>query len=252
VKAKWHIQQNLTENDYLVFNANQSDLSELAATSKATLVPFSTLRKVDGAYTDNDAIYFKGEKVMECREVGVPGKHNLENALVAVAVGKLKGKANEEIRVALMSFKGVRHRTQYVTEINGRKFYNDSKATNILATEMALSGFNNENLILLAGGLDRGNGFDELVDSLKGSKALILFGETAKKLEDAGKKAGVENIIFTENVETAVPIAYANSSEGDVILLSPANASWDQYKNFEIRGDKFMDAVKKLEEEETK
>ena len=147
----------------------------------------------------------------------------------------------------MSNFHGVPHRTQYVTTINGRKFYNDSKATNSLATEMALSGFNNEQLILLAGGLDRGNGFDELIPSLEGVKAIILFGETKDKLAETAERAGIRTIIMTSNVETAVPLAYEQSEVGDSILLSPANASWDQYPSFEIRGDKFMQAVKQLE-----
>src|SRR5699024_2052721 len=94
--------------------------------------------------------------------------------------------------------------------------------------------------------LDRGNSFDDLIPSLKEVKAIVLFGETKDKLADAAKKAGIPTILFTENTETAVPIAYDLSEPGDTILLSPANASWDQYKNFEIRGEKYMAAVRNL------
>ena len=111
---------------------------------------------------------------------------------------------------------------------------------------MALGGFEPSKLILLAGGLDRGNSFDDLVPSLEGVKAVILFGETKEKLADAAQKAGISEIHFTENVETAVPIAYEISQPEDAILLSPANASWDQYKNFEIRGERYMAAVRAL------
>ena len=102
-------------------------------------------------------------------------------------------------------------------------------------------------MILLAGGLDRGNGFDELIPFLEGVKAIILFGETKDKLAETAERAGIRTIIMTSNVETAVPLAYEQSEVGDSILLSPANASWDQYPSFEIRGDKFMQAVKQLE-----
>src|SRR5699024_362929 len=122
----------------------------------------------------------------------------------------------------------------------------DSKATNILATQKALAGFDLEHLILLAGGLDRGNGFDELLPSFKGLKAIILFGQTKDKLAEVAKKAGVSQILFTEDVETAVPLAFSLSQTDDTILLSPANASWDQYPNFEIRGDRFIAAVDQL------
>ncbi|NGS82207.1 UDP-N-acetylmuramoyl-L-alanine--D-glutamate ligase, partial [Staphylococcus aureus] len=128
-------------------------------------------------------------------ELGVPGKHNVENALAAISVAKLYGISNEAIRETLHFFHGVPHRTQYVGEIQGRKFYNDSKATNILATKMALSGFETSKVVLLAGGLDRGNTFDELIPSLKGIKAMVVFGQTKEKLMDAGKKAGIETIV---------------------------------------------------------
>lgn len=248
VAAKWSIQKNMTDKDYLILNWNSEELQEMSKQTKAQVIPFSTKEKLyNGAYLSNEDLYYKEEKIMNASELGVPGAHNIENALAAIAVAKLKGVSNEEIRLALSNFHGVPHRTQYVDTIKGRKFYNDSKATNSLATEMALSGFDNDRLILLAGGLDRGNDFDELIPSLEGIKAIILFGETKDRLADTARRAGIETIIMTSNVETAVPLAFEQSVFGDSILLSPANASWDQYPNFEIRGDKFMHAVKQLE-----
>ena len=246
VKAKWHIQENMTNEDTLILNWRQAELRELAKTTKAQVLPFSSAEKVDGAYLEDQVLYFKGEAILAASELGVPGIHNIENALAAICVAKTRGIATEAIAQALTSFTGVAHRTQFVTKFNERRFFNDSKATNILATEMALGGFDHSKLILLAGGLDRGNGFDDLVPSLKDVKAIVLFGETKDKLAAAAKKAGIPTILFTENTETAVPIAYDLSEPGDTILLSPANASWDQYKNFEIRGEKYMAAVRNL------
>jgi len=183
---------------------------------------------------------------MNVDELALPGAHNLENALAAITVAKLEMAANADIRQALMHFHGVEHRTQFIGTINGRRFFNDSKATNILATQMALSGFDNADTILLAGGLDRGNEFDELVPDMFGLKALVVFGQTANKMKEAGEKAGIATIRMTENVETAAKLAYELSQAGDTILLSPANASWDQYKNFEVRGEKFIVAVNEL------
>lgn len=248
VAAKWAIQENMTADDYLVLNWNSEELQALSSQTHAQVVPFSTKEQLDnGAYLLDGGLYYKDEKIMDANELGVPGAHNIENALAAIVVAKLKGVSNKGIKTALSNFHGVPHRTQYVDTINGRKFYNDSKATNSLATEMALSGFDNEHLILLAGGLDRGNDFDELIPAFEGLKAIILFGETKEKLAEAAERAGIQKIIMTTNVETAVPLAYEQSEAGDNILLSPANASWDQYPNFEIRGDKFMLAVKQLE-----
>lgn len=246
VKAKWHIQENMTNEDTLILNWTQAELRELAKTTKAQVLPFSSAEKVDGAYLEDQVLYFKGEAILAASELGVPGIHNIENALAAICVAKTRGIATEAIAQALASFTGVAHRTQFVTKFNERRFFNDSKATNILATEMALGGFDHSKLILLAGGLDRGNSFDDLIPSLKDVKAIVLFGETKDKLADAAKKAGIPTILFTENTETAVPIAYDLSEPGDTILLSPANASWDQYKNFEIRGEKYMAAVRNI------
>ncbi|HHX8861182.1 TPA: UDP-N-acetylmuramoyl-L-alanine--D-glutamate ligase [Enterococcus faecium] len=247
VKAKWNLQKNMTEKDYLILNWNQSELQELAQRTKARVLPFSTKEVLeDGVYADDYSIYYKKEKIMEISELGVPGKHNVENALAAISVAKLYGISNEAIRETLHFFHGVPHRTQYVGEIQGRKFYNDSKATNILATKMALSGFETSKVVLLAGGLDRGNTFDELIPSLKGIKAMVVFGQTKEKLMDAGKKVGIETIVTADSVEQAVPLALENSTDGDVVLLSPANASWDQYPNFETRGNRFMEAVNRL------
>lgn len=246
VLAKWRLQQRMTADDYLVINWNQPELEALSAKSKAKIIPFSTKEKVAGAYMLDGMLYYKEEAIMAAEELGVPGAHNIENALAAIAVGKLCNMPNEAIKQALQTFTGVPHRTQYVTTINQVKFFNDSKATNILATEMALGGFDNEKLVLLAGGLDRGNSFDELVPALKGLKAIVVFGETKEKLAAAAQAAGVKTIEMTDNVETAVPVAFSLSAAGDTILLSPANASWDQYPNFEVRGDKFMAAVAEL------
>lgn len=246
VKAKWNIQKNMTSADHLVINYNLDELKGLAQTTQATVVPFSTKERVDGAYLAAGNLCFRDEVIMPAARLGVPGAHNVENALATICVAKIKGVATADIVTALSTFTGVPHRTQYVDTIKGRKIYNDSKATNSLATEMALSGFDNEQLILLAGGLDRGNGFDDMIPAFKNLKAIILFGETRDKLAETAKKAGVPIIKFTENAETAVPIAFELSTTGDSILLSPANASWDQYKSFEVRGDRFMDAVATL------
>ncbi len=249
VQAKWRIQKNMTAQDFLIYNADQEELSHLALTSDAKGVPFSAVKVVkDGAYQLEGKLYYKDTYIMESHDLGVPGTHNIENALATIAVGGIYEVAPEKIKYALCHFSGVPHRTQYIGEWQQRKFYNDSKATNILATEKALSGFEPGKVVLLAGGLDRGNNFDELVPSLKGIHTIVLFGETQKKLAEAAEKAKIPEILFTKNAESAVALAFEHSREGDSILLSPACASWDQYKNFEVRGDRFIAAYKKLKE----
>lgn len=246
IKAKANITKNQTPEDFLITNAEQPDVMEIAKHSKATIVPFSTKTILsEGAYVEDGWICFNGEKIMPLSEVALPGSHNLENILSAMAAAKLSGVNNSAIQKVLKSFTGVRHRLQFVAEIDGRKFYNDSKATNILATVNALAAFR-QPIILLAGGLDRGNEFDELIPYLKNVKALVTFGQTAGKIERVARDAGIKTIQRVDNVDKAVPEAYKHSEAGDVILLSPACASWDQYKTFEVRGDIFIEAVHKL------
>lgn len=252
VAAKWQIQKNQTASDFLVINFNQAELRQLAEKTQATVVPFSTEGKVEGAYLEEDHLFYKTEKIMETTELGVPGQHNIENALAAIAVAKLIGIDNEVIKQSLSAFSGVKHRTQYLGQINGIRFYNDSKATNILATERALSGFNNQKVFLLAGGLDRGNSFDELVDAIRGLKGLFVFGETKEKLVTAGEKAGITQIKQFNSLTEATNYAYHLAQPEDTILLSPANASWDQYKTFEIRGDEFISLFEHFKQEEAK
>ncbi|KRG14163.1 UDP-N-acetylmuramoyl-L-alanine--D-glutamate ligase [Lederbergia galactosidilytica] len=247
-QAKINITKNQTADDYLIVNADQEVLLNLAKTSQAQIIPFSTTRYLEnGASIKDGKLWFSQEEIIDVSEIALPGEHNLENILAATVAAKLKGVENSEIVSILSTFTGVRHRTQFVAEFNDRRFYNDSKATNILAASSALKAFK-EPTILLAGGLDRGNEFDDLIPSLSNVKALVLFGQTAEKLEKIGKKAGIQTIIHVDNVEEAVPTAYELSTRGDVILLSPACASWDQYKTFEVRGDIFIEAVHKLEE----
>lgn len=244
--AKGNITRNQDATDYLIVNVEQEVVMNIARRSKANIIPFSTVKQLEfGAFVKKGAIYFHDEKVMDVKDIVLPGAHNLENILSAVAAAKLTGVDNESIHRVLSTFKGVKHRLQFIDEIKGRRFYNDSKATNILATENALAAFDMP-IILLAGGLDRGNEFDELIPSLKNVKAMIIFGQTADKLERIGIEAGIKTIQRVDNVDKAVPAAFQLSEEGDVILLSPACASWDQYKTFEVRGDIFIEAVHKL------
>ena len=243
--AKWNIQKNMTADDYLVLNFNQDWAKGMASQTQATVVPFSTTEKVDGAYLDGDVLTFRGEAIIKVAEIGVPGSHNVENALATIAVAKLRGIDNQTIKEVLSAFGGVKHRLQYVGQVNEVSFYNDSKSTNILATQKALSGFDNSKVILIAGGLDRGNEFDELVPDLKGLKKMVILGQSAPRVKRAADQAGVSYLDAT-NVRDAAHKAFAQAEPGDIVLLSPANASWDMYSNFEVRGDEFLAAFEEL------
>ncbi len=242
INAKANITKNQTEDEFLIVNADQPETMEIARHSKAKIIPFSTKKMVEnGAYLKDEWVWFCGEKIVSIQNAAT----NTENILSAVAAAKLSGVENQAIEHVLKTFTGVKHRLQFVAEYDGRKFYNDSKATNMIATINALSAFRSP-VILLAGGLDRGNEFDELIPYLKYVKAMITFGQTAPKLERIARMAGINTLERVDNVDKAVPVAFAYSEPGDVILLSPACASWDQYKTFEVRGDIFIEAVHKL------
>lgn len=248
IEAKLQLTKNQTEDDYLVYNADYPELITLIeGHTKATLVPFSRKTVLEfGSCVEGDYICFNGEKVIPVSTIQVPGTQNVENVLAAVAISKLAGATNEGIKKAVQNFHGVKHRTQFVKEVNKRRFYNDSKATNIIATQTALRSFTNQSVVLIAGGLDRGNGFDELVPDLKAVSGIVLYGETKEKLQEAAKVAGVPVIEIVNTLEEATKKAYAISKEDDIILLSPACASWDQFKSFEIRGDEFIQVVENL------
>ncbi|NQN87120.1 UDP-N-acetylmuramoyl-L-alanine--D-glutamate ligase [Streptococcus suis] len=245
VAAKWMLQRQMTEEDTIVLNFNQEEAKGLAQKTKAKLLPFSTKEVVDGAYLQDGKLYFKGEFIMDADQIGVPGTHNIENALATIAVAKLWGVDNQAIQESLAAFGGVKHRLQLVGKIDGVTFYNDSKSTNILATQKALSGFDNSKVILIAGGLDRGNEFDELVPDLIGLKKMVILGQSAPRVQRAADKAGVPTVA-AEDIADATRKAFEQAEEGDIVLLSPANASWDMYLNFEVRGDVFLQTYEEL------
>ncbi|KRN25584.1 UDP-N-acetylmuramoyl-L-alanine--D-glutamate ligase [Lacticaseibacillus camelliae] len=243
VKAKMRITMNQTKDDFFIMNWDLPEMHELAKQSPATVVPFSR-KGATGARATLTAgwLCFDGEQLMKADEMQIPGDHNIENALAAIAAAKLSGTPNAAIVDVLHRFTGVKHRIQYVETVAGRKVYNDSKATNVEASTVALNAFK-QPIVLLAGGLDRHLPMDDLLPLIKQHvRAMVTFGETAPLMEALAKQAGIP-FTRTDNVKTAVPIAFAASQPGDVILLSPAAASWDQYPNFEVRGDEFIDAV---------
>jgi UDP-N-acetylmuramoylalanine--D-glutamate ligase len=245
VAAKANIFKNQTEHDFLIYNADDGRVCTVIQNAKAKLVPFSIrVRQPDGAWADEKAIYFKNIRIMEKENIALVGEHNIQNILAALSIAMMMGATKEGIQAVLATFTGVKHRLQFVKEYQGRLFYNDSKATNMLATEKALQSFK-QPTILLAGGLDRGDMFTELRPYLSQVKAMILFGETKEKLQQVAHELNIQTVLVSD-VKEATTVAYQYSQSGDVILLSPACASWDQYKTFEERGDMFIQAVHRL------
>ncbi|NKZ29968.1 UDP-N-acetylmuramoyl-L-alanine--D-glutamate ligase [Facklamia miroungae] len=243
IAAKLNLVKQMTKEDYLVYNADQVELETWLEDCSAIKVPFSRQKIVtSGAYIKGQSFYYQDQEVAPIQTFKLPGEHNLENALAALAVAKIKGVSNETIRERLSSFKGIRHRIQPLGTINGIAFYNDSKATNTVATITALKSFAQE-IVYIGGGLDRGNDFADLIPYLKNIKAAFLYGESKEKMQIDFTTAGVENIFLLKNLDQASQEAINYAREGQVVLFSPACASWDQFDNFEIRGDRFIDQV---------
>ncbi|QBP41545.1 UDP-N-acetylmuramoyl-L-alanine--D-glutamate ligase [Paenisporosarcina antarctica] len=241
--AKFAVTKNQTNEDLFIYNADQPAVVKYAELTKAKLLPFTTKgRRAEGISADATTIYWLGEPYLERKSIALPGEHNLENILTAVATSILMGCPKETIQHVLTSFTGVKHRTQFVREWKKRKFYNDSKATNTLATKSALAAFE-QPVILIAGGLERGHSFEEMRPYMEHVKALVSFGETSSRLVEFAASCGVDYLKKVDDIEQAVKVATAISEPNDIILLSPACASWDQYANFELRGNDFIKAV---------
>ncbi|MGY4689732.1 UDP-N-acetylmuramoyl-L-alanine--D-glutamate ligase [Salibacterium sp. K-3] len=249
-RSKAKIFANMQDKDAAVYNVEDPVVAEIAEQSQASAVPFSlhgTTTK--GAYIHNGFYWFRNEPILPVTEASLPGRHNQENMLAAIACAMLNGAERTSVQHVLRHFEGVEHRLQYVGDIHERSVYNDSKSTNILSAQKAVAAFENP-VILLAGGLDRGNSFKELVPSLKKTKAAVFYGETKEKLAEAAKEAGMESWELADTLEEAVETGFKLSDEKDVFLLSPACASWDQFQTFEERGDHFIRAVKSLKKPE--
>lgn len=246
INAKRNITINQNSDDYLIINWDDEEWQALAQSSRAQIVPFSRKNLTQaGAYLKDGWLYFKEEKIMAVDQLGVPGDHNIENALAAIAVGRLNQIPAMTIANVLHEFSGVKHRLQFVNELKKRKIYNDSKATDIEATQKALSGFQ-QPVVLLAGGLDRGDDLSRLSPDLKAHvKAMVTFGQTGAQLTRIANDLNIP-VVETESVKSAFAPAFALSAEGDIILFSPAAASWDQFDNFEIRGDVFVEAMQEF------
>lgn len=244
VEAKLNILVNQTADDYLILNGDLAESYEFAKRSKAKVFYFSKDNEQTAAFVKDGWVVVQGEQVFPVTSIQLAGSHNLENVLAATLVAKLLGQTNDKIEQVVSVFQGVEHRCQFVGAVNGRRFYNDSKATNILATKMALKGFDKQ-VVLIAGGLDRGNDFKELESSLKPVKQMVVYGESKQKLVVSAQRQHIP-VVVVDTLEEAVKVAYEQSEMNDVILFSPACASWDQYENFEKRGEHFVQLVKAL------
>lgn len=251
-QAKANLFANQTNDQLAIFNFDQEETRAIAKQVNAKIAWFSLTSEVDnGSFLRGEDIVYRSENgeetiVININDLKLPGTHNVENVLAAITVCMNAGALIERIRYVLRTFSGVAHRLQFIRELRGVRYYNDSKATNSIATQKSLQAFEDD-IILIAGGLDRGESLHSLEPLFEERvKAIVTYGQVAQKLMDVAKKAGVNEIIRVDNVKEAVNAAYDISTAGDIVLLSPAAASWDQFESFEERGDMFTKCVHML------
>ncbi len=250
VAAKSRIFANQTEEDFAILNADDAATTPLAP-AKPRLYWFSRKqRAAQGAFVRGSEIVFrddgKEEVVLKREEVPLPGTHNLENVLAAVAATRLAGASSKAVREGVLSFVGVEHRLEFVAEVHGVRYYNDSKATNVDATLKALDAFPGRILVIL-GGKDKGSDYTLLQNALREKAILaLLIGAAAGKIE--GQIAGSVAIERAGTLDRAVEIASQAARAGDVVLLAPACASFDQFQNYEHRGGVFKALVHELKQ----
>jgi UDP-N-acetylmuramoylalanine--D-glutamate ligase len=248
-RAKARIFENQTEADSAILNADDPATTPLAP-AKPHLYWFSRKQRVaQGAFVRGNEIVFRHdgqeEAVLSLKEIPLPGAHNVENVLAAVAATRLAGAEPAAIAKGVRSFAGVEHRLEFVAEIGGVRYYNDSKATNVDATLKALDAFPGRILIIL-GGKDKGSDYTALQKPLREKAILaLLIGAAAEKIEN--QIAGSVAIEHAGTIERAVEIASHAARPGDIVLLAPACASFDQFQNYEHRGRVFKDLVHQLE-----
>lgn len=241
---KLRIFMNHTKNNIAIINKGNIDAYRITQNINSTKKYFSSKEKIDGCYIMNNRIFYYNEEIININDIKLKGIHNYENIMCAIMISKELNIPNEIIKNVISNFTGVEHRIEFVKTINGVDYYNDSKATNVTSTQIALSAFKKPT-ILLMGGLDRGHSFNELKDYMKNVKLVCSFGQTKNRIKDFCDSINIKTII-NETLEEALNTASNNAIGGDVILLSPACASWDQYKSFEDRGNDFKNIVKNM------
>ena len=243
-QAKLNLVKKQLTSDFFVYNADDEFITSQLWQTQAMVVPFSQKKKVAGAYLLEGELFYQDEKIINVCDILLKGEHNLQDVLGAVAVCKLYGATHAAISTVLRRFTGVAHRLQFVKDVKGVKYYNNSKATNVIATKSALQAFK-EPTILLAGGLDRDHDLEPLAEDLRTVRAIFAFGQSQQRFWELAQKHEVHCETF-DGLEMAFEAAVGIAREGDVVLLAPACASWDQYVDFEARGNAFIELVEKL------
>ena len=246
VKLKLFAKQD--ENDIAILNINDPEIMAAAADLKANVKYFSSCQEINGAYYLDNALWYYGEKIMDRDQFLLVGNHNVENALGAMMIAKEVGVDNASIVAVLSTFKGVEHRLEFVDTIDEVRYYNDTEATNTRCTQIALSSFSDP-VILLLGGYERGQNFHDLDAYISPVRTIIGIGACRDRVQQYGDEMHIPTFTF-EYLKDAMTYIQTIVKPKDVVLLSPASASWDQYKQCEDRGDEFKQFVQNLKEQE--
>jgi UDP-N-acetylmuramoylalanine--D-glutamate ligase len=243
--AKERIFRNQRPDDTLVLNFDDPVVRAMAQRAPSRVVPFSRREMLrDGAFVENGMLCVRTEAVCRVDDIRIKGVHNLENALAAAALALAAGADRASVAAVLREFPGLEHRLEFVREKDGVAYINDSKGTNVGAVVKSVEGFT-QPVILIAGGLDKGSDFTPLADLFRRKvKLLILIGKAADKM--AAALGGAVETVFVKTLREAVRIGHDRAAPGDAVLLSPACASFDMFRDFEDRGRQFKDAVRDL------
>ena len=251
--AKLRIAENQDMSDYMVVNYDDPETRARVGVIKNTnLVWFSRKEELEeGVFVSDGAIRVKNKdvdvKILDLSDIKILGTHNVENVLAATAIAFYMGIPADVIRNTVANFNGVEHRIQFVRELNGVKFYNDSKGTNPDAAIKAIEAMIGQT-VLIGGGYDKKSTYDEWVSLFPGKvRCLVLIGATADDIEKCAREHGFNDIARKDTLKEAVEYAYSVAQNGDNVLLSPACASWDMFKSFEQRGELFVEYVNGLE-----
>ncbi len=246
-----NITRNQTKDEVCVINYDDEYLRKLSEDITPRVLYFSRLTKLEkGIYLDGrDIVYSDGNntsKVVSTDEINLLGSHNIENIMAAAGIAISMGVKIDTITEVVRNFKAVEHRIEFVCEKGGVSYYNDSKGTNTDAAQKAVDAMISPT-VLIAGGYDKGADFTDWINGFDGKvKAMILIGQTAVKIKETALGCGFTNVYMEEDLKAAVDKAAELASPGDAVLLSPACASWGQFKNYEERGEMFKDFVREL------
>lgn len=246
VQAKTNLVLNQKETDLCVLNMDDPILEELAKKTVSKVIPVSLEKEVPGYYKKDGMLMRGDEDFFDFSELQIPGVHNQQNVLVAVAMAVSLGISDQAVRNGLRTFPGVAHRIEYIGQKDGVRFYNDSKGTNVDASIKAIEALPGP-IRLLAGGMDKKVSYAPLIEKLEGKVVkLYLYGETARLLQETAQTHGFTEAEIFPDLSGATETAFKESRPGDMVLLSPASASWDMYPNFETRGEHFRSIANEM------